>query len=63
MTDQPNLKQFLDEMGSFSDEAGATGKAAAAGKALPPIGHVVEIAGSGSQVRLDPAALEQAIRP
>lgn len=58
MTDQPNLKQFLDEMGSFSDEAGASDAAAASGKALPPIGHVVEIAGSGSQIRLDPAALE-----
>ena len=56
MTDQPNLKQFLDEMGSFSDEAGAAGKAAAP-SALPPIGHVVEIAGSGSQVRLDAAVL------
>ena len=56
MTDQPNLKQFLDEMGSFSDEAGAPGKAAAP-SALPPIGHVVEIAGSGSQIRLDAAAL------
>ena len=56
MTDQPNLKQFLDEMGSFTDEAGTPGKAAAA-KALPPIGHVVEIAGSGSQIRLDAAAL------
>jgi len=56
MTDQPNLKQFLDEMGSFTDEAGTPGKAAAA-SALPPIGHVVEIAGSGSQIRLDAAAL------
>ncbi|HZB69779.1 MAG TPA: ATP-binding protein, partial [Sphingomicrobium sp.] len=56
MTDQPNLKQFLDEMGSFSDEAG-TGDKAAAPSALPPIGHVVEIAGSGSQIRLDAAAL------
>jgi uncharacterized protein len=56
MTDQPNLKQFLDEMGSFSDETGAAGKAGAP-SALPPIGHVVEIAGSGSQVRLDAAVL------
>ena len=56
MTDQPNLKQFLDEMGSFSDEAGAPGKAAAP-SALPAIGHVVEIAGSGSQIRLDAAVL------
>ena len=58
MNDQPNLKQFLDEMGSFTDEAGASGAAAASGKALPPIGHVVEIAGSRSQVRLDATALE-----
>ncbi|HEY6663366.1 MAG TPA: helicase HerA-like domain-containing protein [Sphingomicrobium sp.] len=43
-------------MGSFSDEAGADGKAAAP-SALPPIGHVVEIAGSGSQIRLDAAVL------
>ncbi|MEO8547771.1 MAG: ATP-binding protein, partial [Sphingomicrobium sp.] len=57
MTDQPNLKQFLDEMGSFTDEPGADGKAAASAKALPPIGQVFEIAGSGSQIRLDAATL------
>jgi hypothetical protein len=58
MTDQPNLKQFLDEMGSFTDEAGVEGaEAKKSASALPPIGHVVEIAGSGSQVRLDAAAL------
>jgi hypothetical protein len=57
MTDQPNLRQFLDEMGSFSDEAGVTAPKASAAAALPSIGHVVEIAGSGSQARLDPAAL------
>ena len=56
MTDQPNLKQFLDEMGTFSDESSAGGSAASA-SSLPPIGHVVEIAGSGSQVHLDPAVL------
>ncbi|WP_309661770.1 ATP-binding protein, partial [Sphingomonas sp.] len=57
MNDQPNLKQFLDEMGSFTEQDGAASRSAASGKALPPIGHVVEIAGSGSQVRLDPAVL------
>ena len=57
MNDQPNLRQFLDEMGSFTDEAGAAGPAAASETALPPIGHVVEIAGSGSQVRLDASVL------
>jgi hypothetical protein len=56
MTDQPNLQQFVDKMGSFSDEAGAAPKSAPA--ELPAIGHVVEIAGSGSQARLDPAALQ-----
>jgi hypothetical protein len=56
MTDQPNLRQFLDEMGSFTDEAGAASPKAAASK-LPSIGNVVEIAGSGSQARLDPAVL------
>jgi hypothetical protein len=58
MTDQPNLRQFLDEMGSFSDEAGAKSRATVAAAALPCIGHVVEIAGSGSQARLDPVALQ-----
>jgi hypothetical protein len=57
MTDQPNLKQFLDEMGSFTEQDGPAGTKTASGKALPPIGHVVEIAGSGSQVRLDPSVL------
>jgi hypothetical protein len=58
MTDQPNLRQFLDEMGSFTDEAGAAAAKAGAATALPPIGHIVEIAGSGSQARLDPVVLE-----
>ncbi|HEY0163870.1 MAG TPA: ATPase, partial [Sphingomicrobium sp.] len=58
MTDQPNLRQFLDEMGSFADEAGAQAPKAGAAMALPSIGHVVEIAGSGSQARLDPVALQ-----
>ncbi|HUE79943.1 MAG TPA: DUF87 domain-containing protein [Sphingomicrobium sp.] len=44
-------------MGSFTDESGAAGQAAKSATALPPIGHVVEIAGSGSQIRLDAAAL------
>ena len=57
MNDQPNLRQFLDEMGSFTDEAGAAGAPAGSDASLPPIGHVVEIAGSGSQVRLDASVL------
>src|SRR5215210_1628123 len=56
MTDQPNLRQFIDEIGSF-DEAGTASPKKAAAK-LPSIGHIVEIAGSGSQARLDPVVLE-----
>ena len=54
MTDQPSLKQFLDEMSSYSD-AEAGGPAARA--AAPPIGQVIEIAGSGSRVIMDGARL------
>ncbi|HEX4761713.1 MAG TPA: ATP-binding protein, partial [Sphingomicrobium sp.] len=60
MNDQPNLRQFLDEVHSFADE-GAEGAKAAAPAAkpqqLPPIGKVLEIAGSGSQICLDSKAL------
>jgi hypothetical protein len=60
MNDQPNLRQFVDEVQSFSDE-GAEGAKAAAPAAkpqqLPPIGKVLEIAGSGSQICLDSKAL------
>jgi uncharacterized protein len=50
MTDQPNLKQFLDEMSTYSDvEAGSSASRSAA----PPIGQVLEIAGSGSRVVMD----------
>ncbi|MEO5774545.1 MAG: DUF87 domain-containing protein [Sphingomicrobium sp.] len=57
MTDQPNLKQFLDEMNGFSGEAAAPGAAPARASALAPIGQVVDIAGSGSQALLDGATL------
>jgi len=56
MNDQPNLRQFLDEMSNFSEEAPAAKKTASA-PALSAIGQVVEIAGSGSQIRLDAATL------
>jgi len=52
MTDNPNLKQFVDEMSSYSDE-GAPAHASSAPRAqLPAIGHVIDIAGSGSQVHM-----------
>src|SRR5882757_3787837 len=56
MDEQPNLREFLNEVSNFTEEPAA---APAAGKkeALPAIGEVVEIAGSGSQIRVDGAAL------
>jgi hypothetical protein len=57
MDDQPNLQQFLSEVSSFTGEEAAPARPVAAAPSVPTIGQVVDIAGSGSQVRLDPAAL------
>jgi hypothetical protein len=51
MDDQPNLRQFIDEMSSFDEEPAARPVRGAAPE-LPPIGQVVEIAGSSSQIRM-----------
>ena len=56
MDEQPNLREFLNEVSSFSEEPAAAPKAASNAK-LSPIGEVVEIAGSGSQIRIDGAIL------
>jgi hypothetical protein len=56
MNDQPNLRQFLDEMSSFSEDSQAA-PAAAAPQKLSAIGHVTDIAGSGSAIRMDAATL------
>jgi hypothetical protein len=56
MDDQPNLREFLNEVSSFSEES-APAATGSKGEALSPIGVVVEIAGSGSQIRIDGAAL------
>jgi hypothetical protein len=56
MSDQPNLRQLLDEMSSFSEEPSAPSPGKPA-RLLASIGQVVEIAGSGSQVRFDAATL------
>jgi hypothetical protein len=56
MDEQPNLREFLDEVSTFADESPASTSAAAAPD-LEPIGEVVEIAGSGSQIRMDAARL------
>ncbi|MGH6706000.1 MAG: ATP-binding protein [Sphingomicrobium sp.] len=52
MTDQPSLKQFLDELSSYSETEGSP-DASAANAAAPPIGRVLEIAGSGSKIWMD----------
>jgi hypothetical protein len=59
MDERPNLHEFLNEVSSFSrEEADArTAPAPASAPKLSPIGMVVEIAGSGSQIRLDSAAV------
>ena len=57
MTDNPNLRQFVDEISSYSEE-GAPAEAASTPKTqLPSIGNVVDIAGSGSQVHMQAARL------
>jgi hypothetical protein len=57
MDDQPNLQQFLSEVSSFSADEATPVRPASGPSAIPPIGQVVDIAGSGSQVRLDAATL------
>jgi hypothetical protein len=54
---KPNLHEFLNEVSNFADVEVPATPARTATAALPPIGKVVEIAGSGSQVRLDAAAV------
>jgi uncharacterized protein len=58
MNDQPNLRQFLDEMSSFSED-GSPASAAAAPKPnqVPALGRVLDIAGSGSQIEMQGAVL------
>ena len=57
MNDQPSLRQFLDEMSSYTESEGGAGAGSAARDACPPIGQVLEIAGSGSRVVMDAARL------
>jgi uncharacterized protein DUF87 len=56
MDEQPNLREFLNEVSSFSEEPAAASEAPAS-RGSAAIGRVVEIAGSGSQIRMDAAAL------
>src|SRR5689334_23043007 len=58
MDEQPNLREFLNEVSSFSEEEAAPATPAKSAPAkLDAIGQVLEIAGSGSQIRMDGAAL------
>jgi len=57
MNDQPNLRQFLDEVNSFAEDTSGAPAPTQSGKTLAAIGKVLEIAGSGSQVCLDAAEL------
>src|SRR6476646_7259478 len=57
MNDQPNLRQFLDEVQGFADDGSPAPAPGAKSEKLAPIGKVVEIAGSGSQICMDTASL------
>lgn len=56
MVDQPNLRDFLNEVSNFSEES-APEQVKFAPSQLSAVGAVVEIAGSGSQIRMNAAAL------
>jgi hypothetical protein len=57
MDDQPNLREFLNEVSSFTEETAAAPAKAPTAAAAGVVGSVMEIAGSGSQIRVDGAAL------
>ncbi|MCF2514829.1 DUF87 domain-containing protein [Sphingomonas sp. G124] len=57
MNDQPSLRHFLDEMSNYTESEGGAGASSASRDACPPIGQVLEIAGSGSRVVMDAARL------
>jgi Helicase HerA, central domain len=56
MDDQPNLREFINEVSNFAEGSTATRSASASDPAAA-IGEVFEIAGSGSQIRMDAAML------
>jgi hypothetical protein len=57
MDDRPNLREFINEVSSFTEDDAPAASTRATGPAPGAIGAVVEIAGSGSQIRLDAAAV------
>jgi hypothetical protein len=58
MDERPDLREFLNEVSTFTEETSASPSGVPAG-AVPRIGQVIEIAGSGSQARLDGARLAE----
>ena len=54
MDDQPNLREFINEVSNFAEGSTATRSASASDPAAA-IGEVFEIAGSGSEIRMDAA--------
>jgi len=52
MDEQPNLRQFIDEVSSFDDD-NAPAPVRAPAPLLEAVGEVVEIAGSGSRIRMN----------
>jgi len=57
MDDRPNLREFLNEVSSFQEDEAPAAPAKPAGPVPSAIGTVVEIAGSGSQIRMDAATV------
>lgn len=57
MDERPSLSEFLNEVSSFQEESAVAPKPASPAQALNPVGQVVEIAGSGSQISMDAAVL------
>ncbi|HWI76822.1 MAG TPA: DUF87 domain-containing protein [Sphingomicrobium sp.] len=58
MDEQPNLRQFIDEMSSFDEEA-APKAARESAPDLPSVGEVIEIAGSGSRIQMKAEVLNK----
>ena len=59
MDEQSNLRNFVEEITSFGEDGAAPSREVSPVADLPPIGAVVEIAGSGSRIQMDGAALAQ----
>ncbi len=57
MDEQSSLRSFVAEITSFGDESGASRAPSGPAAELGAIGQVMEIAGSGSRIRMDSAAL------